>query len=619
MEMSSPQETPHHTKVLRPALLELFGELSETAAAEIASEFEWAILPAGETLFTQGDLPDDGVCVLLAGRLRVIFEHADGTAETVGEVAPGGIVGEIAMLTGERRSATVRAIRDSELGRLSKAGFDRLVEKYPRAILHIARTTATRLRQMISTPRLINCVTTVSILPVNPETPLTDFAMRLTEALSAFGSIVHLSSRHLDAALGKGMSQDDITDWGKTDSTIAQWLGEQEAKHHFVVYESDPDWSPWTQRCVRMADHILLVARADGKPTANDIVQQIAPDSPHQVHSHKELVLLHNDRKKQPTGTREWCALVPVERHHHLNMQTPADFGRLARRLTGREIGLVMGGGGARGFTHIGVLRALKEHGISIDFIGGTSMGALIGGMLALEYDEQKMSALNRKGWVGMRPTYDYTLPFVSLLSGRKIVKMLKMMFGDVQIEDLWTPYFAISSNISSAQVIIHQSGPLWRTIRASISLPGMAPPVPHHGDLLIDGTVLNNLPTDVMNKVSNGKIIAIDVNPRAALRAETAYGESLSALQIFWNWLNPFRQRLRVPNIYTVFDRATMLYSMHQAAVLKSNFADLYLHPPTDDFGLLDFKLLERIVETGYQYALPKIGTWKELQSSGA
>jgi NTE family protein/lysophospholipid hydrolase len=228
-------------------------------------------------------------------------------------------------------------------------------------------------------------------------------------------------------------------------------------------------------------------------------------------------VLLHAPNTAHPSGTSRWLdprAAADVT-HHHVRTDREGDVARLARSIGGASLGLALSGGGARGFAQLGVIRALADFGLSVDVVGGASMGAVLGALHAIGHDVPTIVELMKAGHRRARPFRDFTAPVVSLLRGDSLVNPLKMLFGDTQIEDLWIPFFCVSANLSRAELVVHDRGPVWRWLLASASAPGVVPPVVHHGDLLVDGGVLNNLPADILRERCRGSVIAVDVAPR--------------------------------------------------------------------------------------------------------
>ena len=589
------------------------GEADEALLRDIMAEMEWVSLARGDVLLRQGDA-EDSMYILLNGRLLVVVEREGESEQVLNEIAPGETVGEMAILTGERRLATVYALRDSELVKFTKEDFGRLTDKHPEVIFQITRTIIMRLRQQTLKQRsATQNLITFCVIPASLDAPLRDFAVKLADALGAFGSTLHLNSERLDCSLEPGAAQTPSQAAGSR--KVVAWLSEQETRHRFVVYEADPGPSAWTSRCLRQADRILIVASAEADPALSPIEEELLLTESGRATARKELVLLQPDRQRMPTGTARWLAAREITRHHHVHLHTPADFARLARFLTGRAVGVALGGGGARGFAHIGVLRALTELGVPIDCIGGTSMGAVIGAQHALGWDYPTMVEKNRQGWIEFQPMRDYTLPIVALLTGRKAVAALKMMCGETRIEDLWTNFFCVTSNLTSGEVMAHREGLLRKYLRASTSVPGIAPPVPDQGSLLVDGAALNNLPADIVRQLcEGGRVIAVNVTPRVDLATSPNYGDSLSAWEFLWSRINPFGEPVRVPTIQSILGRTMGIRRMQEMNELTRS-VDLYLHPPVDRFGAFDLKSFDRLVEIGYSFARPKIEAWLQAQ----
>jgi predicted acylesterase/phospholipase RssA len=361
---------------------------------------------------------------------------------------------------------------------------------------------------------------------------------------------------------------------------------------------------------VRQADRILVVA-GDGPPPAADPLQHgMQAEGPHMATVRRELLLVHREKRAVYPGTSEWLAKHTVAAHHHVAADSPSDFSRLARFLAGRATGLVLGGGGTRCFAHVGVIRALEEAGVEIDVIGGTSMGAYIAAQYALGWDHARMRAYNRETWVRVRPMQDYTFPVLSLLTGRGFRKVARDIAGDTAIEDLATRFFCVSSNLTRARIVTHRQGPLWRGMVASISVPGLTPPVAEGGDLLVDGAVLDNLPVDVMRALCDGTVIASDVSPAVDLAVDPGAGVSAG----LWSRLSPWRAARsggrKPPTIVDVLSRVSTLNSTVATEAVKRQ-ADLYLHPPTEDFTVVDWKRAEALVDVGYAYAVRAVDEW--------
>lgn len=561
----------------------LFRDLDEGTLDEVAGHLEWVLVHGGQALCRQGD-ESDGLYLVVSGRLSIVRELPAGEQVVLSHVGRGDTLGEVAALTGNTRSATVRALRDSVLARLAHTRLDRLLERHPKLILALTRRLATWIGPEAPPERGRGCVA-VAVASTHPGVPLPEVAARLAASLARIGPTLHLSSQRIDPALASN------------ENRLGSWIDEQEAHHSFLLYEADPGLTSWTRRCLRQADRVLVVADGDDQPSLGELGGVLVRC---EGRPREELVLLHLHRKERPHGTARWLGLHSFLRHHHIRMEIAGDFDRLARFVNGTPVGLVLGGGGARGFAHIGVFRALEEAGIPIDRVGGTSMGAVMAGLHARGIDWKGMVRRNRWGWVKYKPHKLYTLPIISLLSSRKAERMLDMMFGDDQIEDLWLPFFCVSTNLTRAEVVVHRFGEMERQVGASMRLPGVVPPMVENGNLLVDGGVLNNLPIDVMRRQGRGPIIAVDVSAAIDVRADPSYQVAPSPWQLL---IGQWRKTAKpFPNILQLLHRSAVLASDIYARQAKHE-VELYIDLPMDQFDLFNVEPLNEIVEVGYRF----------------
>jgi len=359
-------------------------------------------LRGGQMLFHQGEVGD---CLYIVdyGRLRVTRVRDDGTEEFVGDIARGETVGEMALLSEEPRSATVRAARDSQLYKLSATAFNRLLQESPHATMQLTRQIVKRLgATMRGRPSKSFSSCSIALVPAHNDTRLSEVSHRLEQALATFGSVVRLNSDIVDRALGVDASQRP-PDHARSADVLA-WLHEQESAHQFVIYEADLVPSVWSQRCVRHGDRILVVASADGSPERGPVEAGLYTTGVGSPTGRRELLLLHRESKPVYEGTEAWLTKREVSGVYHVALDRRSDMDRLGRLLTGRATGVVLGGGGSRSFAHIGVLRAIEEAGVPIDAIGGASMGAYVAAQYALGWDTERMREYNRDTWRRLKP-----------------------------------------------------------------------------------------------------------------------------------------------------------------------------------------------------------------------
>ena len=607
--MTSPSLDPGRRAQLDPVLAGVFGDLDATALSAIAERLDWISLRGGATLFGQGDRGDD-VYLVVNGRMRTELAEADGTVRVLEEAGRGAAIGELALLTGESRAASVVAVRDSDLVRLPKAAFDALLERHPHAMMHIARAAALRLRNAARQPsRGGTAPATFAIVAAAPGAPVHALATKLVQALGGEPSVAHVARADVDRALGRiGAAQ--TGDGDPAHGAVVAWLSDGERRHRQVVLEGDDAWTPWTQRCLRQADRVLVVARADADPAPGAIERAMVDGA---YRARVELVLVHDDGCAAPAGTARWLAPRTVSAHHHVRLGHARDVARLARHLAGRVTGLVLGGGGARGFAHIGMLRALAEDGIEVDAVGGTSIGALIAGAHAHGIGHGAMLDLARD-FASPRKLLDRTLPLTSLMAARKVTALYQHLFGDSRIEDLWTPLFAVSSSLSRARAVVHRTGPVWRAVRASTAIPAIFPPLLDDGDVLVDGGVMNNMPLDVMREwCEGGTVIGVNPMPTDDKMKPYSFGPSLTGWEALKGRFRWFGSTVRAPSILGSVMRATEINSANRMRLGPFRaLADLLVEPPLGDYPILAFDRYEAIIDVGYRSAREALDAWR-------
>ena len=591
---------------LASALARLCGEMDTAAFRELQTRLKWRHLAGGETLFRAGD-PGDALYIVITGRLSFAGDD-NGRTTARGEIGPGEMVGEFSLLTGEPRSATAYAIRDTDLVELSRPLFEELTRQCPQLMFHLARNIISHGRQTLSvTHPASQRVFSLVVAPTAPSVPLNAFARRLVETLTVLGPTLHLSSERFDRAYGRaGIAQTPQDHPAHT--AVTAWLSEQETRYRYIVYETDAGWTPWTSRCLRQADRLLLVGQAGDDPAPGEI--ETAPPF-RQQKLHQELVLLQPAEIERPQNTSKWLEQRQVQSHHHVRLTEPASLQRLARRLTGRAVGLVLSGGGARGLSHAGVIRALREANIPIDFVGGTSIGSIISAACAMGWSPAEIEERVQL-FSSARTLLDRTLPLLSLCAGQNLTQTMRTLFGEVQIEDLWQPYFCISCDVTQGRQLIHQSGALWRAVRASAAIPGVFPPMlDEAGNILVDGGVINNLPVDVMRDLcGEGTVIAVNAVAQQSRSRKYQFGPSVSGWRLLGQRLNPLAPSPAVPSLLGSLMRVLAVNSVYRAHTVLP-MADLIIQPPVKKIGLLEFDSYAESIEIGYQAAREALDNW--------
>ncbi len=592
---------------LRLALPGLLGDLDETTFEAIRPHlaWEWVELGGGEVLFREGD-PSDALYILMSGRLQATVATSAGQQHLVGEIGRGETVGEMGVFTGRPRRGTITAARDSVLARIEIATFEKILKALPSLALKLNRVIIERLQRRNTSQKTVHNVTNVAVLSISEDLrPGTVLRNLLPELERQQQTVSHITSALIDAAAGRsGAAQVTETD-SDGHHWLVNYLDELENRHGLVLYETDPIPTAWTRRCLRQADEVWLLGAAGAPPKLSNAERECLSGTGTLSRARQTLILLHPGGVEWATGASEFLALRPgVSRHYHLRAGHEKDVARLARFMSGTAVGLVLAGGGARGLAHIGVFRALEEAGMPIDSIGGSSIGSVLAACYACDWSWQRIFDTNRRVFLS-NPTSDFNfLPLVSLLAGRKLDRILAGSFGDRQIEEMWRPYFCVSSNYNQACEVVHSHGNIKRALLASMAIPGVFPPIVSGNDLLVDGGVLNNLPVDVMARTGVSNIMAVDLRPDQKQRPELGFDQVPSTWHILFDRLKPrARRRYDIPSMLATLMASTTLNSYQKMNQVIAD-VDLLFKPDVSRFGLLDWKSYDLIVEEGYRHA---------------
>ena len=602
--MSSPD---HPLDELLHAHLRAFlRDADDEAVSTLQAGLEWLELPAGGVLMRQGE-PGDAMYVLASGRLRVSITGPDGQSRAVREITRGQVVGEMSLITDAPRSATLVAVRDSVLARLARPAFDRLLRQHPAVSMVLTRQIVSRLQTQGHGLRPDRPVV-IALVPLGGRVGA-GTARALADGVAAelgrHGRVAQVDAAAISARMGQAPGDD-----AESARRMAVALDSIEAEHDVVLLLADAAPTAWTRCCARQGDEVLLLAHADDDPTPGptELACRLAGDDARPTPS-TVLVLLQPAGRLGPTGTARWRGPRRLRAHLHLREGDAAAVARLGRLLGRRGVGLVLSGGGARGAAHVGVYRALVERGVPVDAIAGTSMGAVLGAMMAFGTTPDEVQHTFAKHFAD-NPTGDWTLlPLMSLVKGRRLRGMMEWTerrFGGANglgIEDLWRPYTCIATNVSRASEVVLASGPLVPAVMASCAIPGALPPVLLDGELLCDGGVLNNFPVDEMRSTWGiGRVVGVDLGVGTPRRLEL---ESMPTPgQLLRDRLRPRRQRrYRLPSLPNYLMNVTALHgTARQRAAVQE--ADLVVRPAMPRIGMLQWGRYAEAVQQGYDDA---------------
>ena len=569
-------------------LIPLLKDAPARVLRAVGREASWYSLKAGSALFEAGD-PATHMHFLLSGSLGAFKMHELEDKEFLGHIRPGEPVGEMALFSGgddlpdAPHTNGVYALRDSEVISLSRKCFDKLVDAEPEILEDLIRLILLRLRQSgqrstRAEPKVYTLVGTSRTIDLDIR------GSRLKEALNQMG----LRTTVIDQAQGEDKP--------------AAFFDTLEKQNDIVILTCELDQSAWFKLAIRQADRIWIMARSDAVPSDPILPVEHFPARKFKL---VDVVLLHTARGRLAATPGQWMSAAGGTRVFHWTGTETDDCERLARVMSGRSVGLVLSGGGARAFAHIGVVRALRDRKVPIDFAGGTSMGGVIAACVAMGWDDAEIDRRIRKGFVETNPLGDFNLPVVGLVRGKRVDKRLKEHFGDATIGDLEIPFFCVSTNLTDGDSFVHRRGYVRHALRASIALPGILPPIINDGDVLVDGGVLNNFPVNIMQSIHRGLIIGSDVS-----RSRRGFpADEFISPPGFIGWVAKHGFS-RTPPIASLLMRSATV-GVNPSA--EKDLADLYITPEIINLELRDWDAYDEAVQAGYDETIKMLDSTKQ------
>ncbi len=533
----------------------------------------WFSLPGGSHLFTAGEAADY-LYFLRAGRLGAFRREEGQERQFLGIIRPGEAAGEMALVAGVAHSANVVALRDSEILALPRAAFFAAADEDPHIMTEIAQMMIARLRQAAAGHSPTGDPSVYGFIAADAGPSIRPLVQRLAGLVEAMGYTVDVAGAEALMA-------------------PTEWFSSVEADHDFVFYVGEHGQGAWSQVVGRQVDHMFRIGFGKTPPAAIETFASEPLLTQHLV----DLILVSPKDSQRPTGSGAWLDASGAARVFHVREGDLDNLKRIARVITGQSVGLALSGGGARAYAHIGAIRALRERNIPIDFVGGSSMGAVVGAGLALGWDQEEMETRVRKAFVESSPLDDIAIPLIAMTQGIKVRERLAEHFDDIDISDMPLPFFCISSNLTTGVYQLHRRGELARALRASISLPGVLPPVTDGANVLVDGAVMKNFPADIMRSLQLGPIVGVDVTRGRSITAKDVFRPPS-----FWKWITSGEWRSGPPIVGLLMRAATVTSGRDLAASREAT--DVLITPKLEGIDIRNWRAYEPAVEAGYAAA---------------
>lgn len=568
-----------------------FGTVDAGILDRMARTADYLYLNRGDELIQEGDAADT-LFIVLRGRFTVLR-----AGRAIAEITKGEPIGELAFFAGGTRTATVVAARDSAVMCLSRAAYDALAAQTPALANGILAAVSRRLaRTVAATPHLRPASGHVcAMFPGGADAVIApDFVAGMHAAFAGEG---------LWRVLEAEMCDPEVLD---DPQALARWLDDQESSFgNLLLICSDPAAHPvWQKVIANNSDTIMIIAPKHGAFTADDapspleraIYEATLP-------SHLHVVLHRPNYTDTTTNTRAWLEGRSVRLHHHLALDTPGDFARIARFVRGEAIGLVLCGGGSFGTAHLGVLKALGEQGYAFDFVGGTSVGAAMAGALALGLEPDDIMEQCEDIFLRSKAMSRLTFPRFSLLDHSVLDAAFRKHYGGMDVEDLHLNFFAVSTNLTHNDITVIREGPLWQAIRASTAIPGVFPPfLREDGEVLIDGGLIDNVPIDAIRQLKAGSNVVLNFFPGKPWMVRAAYEDFPGRIKALTSLVRkPKKGVPSHPTAFTVLARAMVVNARKLVRQIDVGEDVLLNISVLRGMSFMDWKRGRELFETSY------------------
>ena len=578
--------------------LRIFDGLPADVIDTLFSKGRIVELHSGNELFAQGG-PSDELYILLHGRLLAIgFDPVMNTEHVSGFIQPGEVVGEMGLITRKPRSLTVRSQLDSTLFRLGENEFRELLESHPEVLAPITRTIVWRLQQTLTQSYGATSPQTVMLMPANKGIEIQAVLEKLRIILEESDvSFTMVSEQDAQAKFGEQSDGNEMS----------QWMADLDQSSDLVLLCCTDLASDWFRHGLQFAERFVVIADGDSESDYDPGLLDKLGDDLHQ-HYVKELLLLGHGRKHDDSNVTAWLQGVEYYRHHHVVLENRSSVERFCRFLTGRANALVLAGGGTRGWAHVGAMRAFYERGLEFDLVGGTSAGSVVAALYAAGEGYNNlchvMDMLLRASLEVVKVS-NYTLPLVSISNAKANTMLLQEVFSDMAIEELGRLFFCVSCNINRSEETIHTQGLLWQALRASCSVPGIAPPVVIDGEMYVDGGIINNMPVDVARQRLDGMghVVAVDLSMTKEETTRYDFPPILSLPHLLAHRMKLIKHDYRFSSLGNII-MDTMMACSERRMAENRELTDVLIRPSLQGYGMMD-NARDELMELGYQAAI--------------
>ncbi len=564
---------------IHQSLSRLFGDLDEEHIRHILSIAKQIEFEPGQYVFKQGEAGST-FYIVLSGRFRAL-QNENNSIYILGDITTGEPIGEFSLFTKEPHSASVVALRRSALLCIDAEQYLSIVQEFPLIANTLTNLIIKRLRHNAHQQKKDAAPKNIAVVNLQPTNDVTAFTNAIQQQFTNMGLGITIYDQQTH-----------------TEDNNQAIFDSMEKNEGLNFLSCDAEHLDWAKECITYCDLIIVATSFYENSSLYEIEKRLHLYTDNLMNKKIYLLFLHPENAAMPSQTDKWFIERKFELHLHIRKNNMADVRRFCRIVTHQAIGLVLGGGGARGFAHVGVVKALQEAGVEFDFVGGTSAGAIYSVVLSYcDFDLQKVMNYCKLAAERKLTSNDITMPFVSLMSGKKMRNFLTEVFGNVFMEDLWVNSYCVSTNYTEASMKVHEKGLARLQIEASIAIPGVFPPVIINKHLHVDGGVVDNLPVEAMHKKPVRHIIAVSLSAENTTLIELS--KIPTSWQIFWDKLSG-KRKSNLPGLSSILINSITINSRHKLEASKPG-TSIFLELDLKEYKFLEWNRWQQIIQKGY------------------
>lgn len=566
----------------------VFSELSLNDIDKLVAHAEIINVPANTLLFSNA-MPGTHLYLMLDGYVEVFINEA--CTKLINIIRNGEIVGEIGVILQEKYGVTAKSRKPSQLLKISGKLYFELFSG-SKSLLTLKTAVVKKLRN-------------VNFHLQEERYKYKNLALYFIAANEQLSQVKAIFQQCI---VGDKVRVYDQNEFNASKLSSNNFFHQCEDHSGINLFLAEPGNEEWSKAVLTHVEYIYIIVDEAVNFSLPAIINETH-------HCPCDLVILHTKQRKY-IRTQQFYTVPMVTRHHHIT-GTTQDYQRIYRFMTGQAIGLVISGGGFRGYAFYGLIKALYDLNIPIDCVGGSSVGATVGAVFAISRNWQEFNEIYQQSIEKLksRRIFKLTLPIASLFSGELITNVLRSCFGSFQIEDLPINFFCIVSNLSQRRKEIKSCGSLWEWLRASISVPGLLPPFEQNGDIYVDGGVCSNLPISDMRNYLNGSgsIIAFDVRNSEFYITKYSCPAIISFKDALWYKLGLTKNKRKLPSVIDVLLESHAITQHIYEANTNTN-ADIVIAPNTEDLSALNPIKGEPMNLAAYELACKQLNENKQI-----